>query len=210
MKDIKSAIKKIVSEILKEMTSTGSVAGYQTPFAFSRKGAGKNAATKGSEKLGYKPVKDIDETVEEEYEKLNEEASYDASKDVQSLKQAMASTESSLEQKFRQNLTQKLAGKNVQAQASKGYGQAEKMYNVRVDAVTLEDYYGKDDYKLILHGAESGRQEKDKQFFVNTAIPLKIMSNATQAGVSQPAVPTAVAPVAPVAPTTPLEKQIAN
>lgn len=41
---------------LDEMTTTGAVAGYQTPFAFSKKGFSK-AAIKASKSLGYTPVK---------------------------------------------------------------------------------------------------------------------------------------------------------
>ena len=52
----KSALKKIVKEVLEEMSTTANVAGYQTPYAFS-KGNKKNRATKHAEKLGYKTVK---------------------------------------------------------------------------------------------------------------------------------------------------------
>jgi hypothetical protein len=38
------------------MSTTGGVGGYSTPFAFSKKGAGANAATKASQKLGFKTV----------------------------------------------------------------------------------------------------------------------------------------------------------
>ena len=46
----------MVKEILDEISTTGAVAGYQTPFAFS-KGNKKNRATKYAEKLGYKVTK---------------------------------------------------------------------------------------------------------------------------------------------------------
>lgn len=52
----KSALKKIVKEVLEEMSTTASVAGYQTPYAFS-KGNKKNNATKKMEKLGFKTIK---------------------------------------------------------------------------------------------------------------------------------------------------------
>tara|TARA_B100000497_G_C7442926_1_gene275386 strand:- start:21 stop:242 length:222 start_codon:yes stop_codon:yes gene_type:complete len=52
----KSRIIKMVKEILDEISTTGAVAGYQTPFAFS-KGNKKNRATKYAEKLGYKVTK---------------------------------------------------------------------------------------------------------------------------------------------------------
>jgi hypothetical protein len=52
----KTALTKIIKEVLEEMSTTGSVAGYQTPYAFS-KGSKKNKATKHAEKLGYKTIK---------------------------------------------------------------------------------------------------------------------------------------------------------
>jgi hypothetical protein len=52
----KSQVAKVIKEVLDEMNVTGAVAGYSTPIAFSRKGQGKNAATKTAEKLGYKTV----------------------------------------------------------------------------------------------------------------------------------------------------------
>jgi hypothetical protein len=52
----KSEIIKMVKEVLDEISTTGAVGGYQTPFAFS-KGKKKNRATKYAEKLGYKVTK---------------------------------------------------------------------------------------------------------------------------------------------------------
>ena len=50
----RSEIIKAIHEVLEEMSTTGGVGGYSTPFAFSKKGAGANAATKASQKLGFK------------------------------------------------------------------------------------------------------------------------------------------------------------
>ena len=52
----RSKLVKVVREVIEEMSTTAGVAGYQTPFAFS-KGNKKNRATKKMEKLGYKVVK---------------------------------------------------------------------------------------------------------------------------------------------------------
>lgn len=52
----RSAIRKAVKEVIEELSTTAGVAGYMTPFAFS-KGNKKNRATKQAEKLGYKTVK---------------------------------------------------------------------------------------------------------------------------------------------------------
>ena len=45
-----------LQEVLQEMSVSGDAGGYSTPFAFSKKGAGKSTATKTAEKLGYKTV----------------------------------------------------------------------------------------------------------------------------------------------------------
>ena len=50
----RSEIVKAIHEVLEEMSTTGGVGGYSTPFAFSKKGAGANAATKATQKLGFK------------------------------------------------------------------------------------------------------------------------------------------------------------
>ena len=52
----RSTIRKAVKEVIKELSTTAGVAGYMTPFAFS-KGNKKNRATKQAEKLGFKTVK---------------------------------------------------------------------------------------------------------------------------------------------------------
>ena len=44
---------------LSEETGTGAVAGYATPYAFSKKSGSKRALA-ATEKMGYKKVKDID------------------------------------------------------------------------------------------------------------------------------------------------------
>ena len=47
----------LIREILEEEGNvTGAVGAYQTPKAFSKKGQGKNIATKTAEHLGYKTV----------------------------------------------------------------------------------------------------------------------------------------------------------
>lgn len=51
-----SEIRKVIQEVLTEMSTTGDAGGYLTKYAFSKKGQGKNVATKTAEKLGYKTV----------------------------------------------------------------------------------------------------------------------------------------------------------
>ena len=52
----RSQVAAVIKEVLDEMNVTGAVGGYLTPKAFSKKGQGKNTATKAAEKLGYKTV----------------------------------------------------------------------------------------------------------------------------------------------------------
>jgi len=54
---LKTAIKEIIKQCLGEMTGTGAVAGFATPYAFGNRG--KKIATKSLP--GYKVAKDIDE-----------------------------------------------------------------------------------------------------------------------------------------------------
>ena len=54
MNKLKNIIKMLAKEVIDEMSGTGAVAGYATPFAFSK--GGKNQATKAIEKLGFKTV----------------------------------------------------------------------------------------------------------------------------------------------------------
>jgi hypothetical protein len=52
----RSEVVKAVQEVLAEMSVSGDAGGYLTKYAFSKKGQGKNVATKTAEKLGYKTV----------------------------------------------------------------------------------------------------------------------------------------------------------
>lgn len=62
---LKELIKSLIKKELDEMTGTGAVAGFSTPFAFSKKG-GTNNATKATLKQnpGSKVAKEIDEEEE--------------------------------------------------------------------------------------------------------------------------------------------------
>ena len=52
----RSEVIKAVQEVLTEMSVSGDAGGYLTKYAFSKKGQGKNVATKTAEKLGFKTV----------------------------------------------------------------------------------------------------------------------------------------------------------
>ena len=245
MKDIKTIIRELVSEILDEVSTTGGVSGYQTPYAFGRKGK-KNKATEYTEKMGYTLSEKNDEVGEEDSDvnndgkvdksdgylmvrrkaignamkksskkkNLKEDTQYDASKDINSLKKSIASTEAGLEKKFIDELRQKFLGKNMEINGSKGYGQFKTKYSIRVMDVSIEDWYGKDDYQLILTG------EDKKKYFVDVAVPVKILTAAPAAAAPSAAAPSAAAPsaaaapaaaaAAPAAPKSPIDQQISK
>jgi len=167
MKDLKPIIKKIVEELLAEMTATGNVSGYSTPFAFSK--SGKNKATAYIEKMGYKVCED--ESENEKDEVLLEDVNYDSSKDITAFRKSLSAAEVSLSQKFSDSLKKKLLGKNIEVQASKGYGQFKTKYSLRVLDIKVEDWYGKEDYQLIITG------EDRKQYFIDVTVPIKIVDS---------------------------------
>lgn len=51
-----SELRQIVRGVLDEISTSAGAGAYSTPFAFAKKGQGKNIATKTAEKLGYKTV----------------------------------------------------------------------------------------------------------------------------------------------------------
>ena len=240
MKDIKTIIRELVSEILDEVSSTGGVSGYSTPYAFSRKGE-KNKATEYTEEMGYTLAEKNDGVGKEDSDvnndgkvdksdgyllnrrkaignamkkpskkkmkkpskkkNLKEDTQYDASEDIISLKKSIASTEAGLEKKFIDEIRQKFLGKNMEINGSKGYGQFKTKYTLRVMDVSIEDWYGKDDYQLILTG------EDKKKYFVDVAVPVKILTAAPAVAAPAAAAPAAAAPAVP---KSPIDQQISK
>jgi hypothetical protein len=213
MKNLREMIRKMVKEALTEMTATGDVAGYQTPGAFRKKG--KNAATAYIEKMGFTLVGDVESSNDGGV--LSEAMSYDSSKDMNDFRKSLSSAETSISQKFSSALKQKLLGKNVELTGSKGYGQFKTKYTLRVFDITVEDWYGKEDYQLIITGDDK------KQYFVDVSVPIQITDVQSKSGVPAASVPTAptaqpkkpiqptnatVKPVVTKAPVTDLEKAI--
>jgi hypothetical protein len=56
--DLRALVREALSELLDEMTTTGAVAGYETPNAFGNKRKRKKIATNST---GYDVVKELDE-----------------------------------------------------------------------------------------------------------------------------------------------------
>jgi hypothetical protein len=70
--DLQEYIKQLVQQELDEMSVSGDAGGYLAPNAFSKKGQGKNAATKYAEKMGFKLVKNPSMNNESNYDKASQ------------------------------------------------------------------------------------------------------------------------------------------
>ena len=70
--DLKEYIKELVRKELEEMSGTGGGEAYATPYAFSRKGQGANAATKNAEESGWKLAKKPTTSKVVDYKKIFE------------------------------------------------------------------------------------------------------------------------------------------
>ena len=60
-KSFNSLVTSLAEEILDEMTTTGDIAGYNTPFAFSGKNSSKRKKKVATNSTGYDLVEGIDE-----------------------------------------------------------------------------------------------------------------------------------------------------
>lgn len=213
---LREYIKTIVRELLGEMSTTGAVSGYSTPFAFSARG-GKNVATKTAERMGF-TVSDCKCEGECSCDKksLTEDINYNVAKDITAFQQQLASSESTLLQKYVDSLKKKFLGKTVEMQASKGYGQFNTKYTVKVVDVSIEDWYKKESYQLIFTGDDK------KKYFVNQSVPVRIITSPTSTIPAaevpsqkpspsvQPTVTAPTNPVQPKPPQTDLDRQISK
>lgn len=71
---------------------------------------------------------------------------------------------------FQEKLLQKLGNKKVLIRASKGYGQPKKDYTINVTGASIDFYYER--YVVIL------KDEKDKEYFLETGMKIKILGPA--------------------------------
>lgn len=69
--ELEAVIKEIVKGILKEITTTGAVSGYNVPSAFTRKG-GSERGVQGSRKLGYELTKSGEDEMNRKADRLVE------------------------------------------------------------------------------------------------------------------------------------------
>jgi hypothetical protein len=71
---------------------------------------------------------------------------------------------------FQEKLMQKVGGKKVLIRASKGYGQPKKDYTINVTGVSIDFYYER--YVVIF------KDEKEKEYFLETGMKIKILGQA--------------------------------
>jgi hypothetical protein len=71
--DLKEYIKQLVRELLDEISTTSGGEAYSTPFAFTKKGQGANAATKQAQRSGWKLAKKPTTSKIVDYKKIFQE-----------------------------------------------------------------------------------------------------------------------------------------
>ena len=99
---------------------------------------------------------------------------YDLGKDFFTFHRTIDGADGQIRQQFEQTINAKLTGKRVQAQASRGYKQFQKVYEFDISRVTLEDYY--DNYVVV---AYDNTTPKAKEYFLKSGFKVQIIGPAT-------------------------------
>jgi len=117
---------------------------------------------------------------------------YSPSFDVTDFEKRIAQSTETAKNNLQDKLMQKIGGKKVLIRASKGYGQPKKDYTINVTGVSIDFYYER--YVVIL------KDEKDKEFFLETGMKIKILGAAdvSKSKKSPTQKPTTAPTVAPV------------
>jgi hypothetical protein len=116
---------------------------------------------------------------------------YTPSFDFTDFEKTIAQSTETAKNNFQAKLMEKVGGKKVTIRASKGYGQPKKDYTINVTGVSIDFYYER--YVVIL------KDEKDKEYFLETGMTIKILGPADLKGkkqnkVASPVPKTTVAP----------------
>lgn len=99
---------------------------------------------------------------------------YSPSFDFNDFQSKLAQSTETAKNNFQNKLLQKVNGKKVIIRASKGQpGQPLKDYTINVNGASVDYYYDK--YVVIL------RDEKDKEYFLDTMMKIKILGSAEAA-----------------------------
>jgi hypothetical protein len=126
---------------------------------------------------------------------------YSPAFDFNDFETKLAQATESAKNNFQEKLMSKVGGKQVLVRASKGQpGQPLKDYTIDVTSVSVDYYY--DRYVVIL------KDEKEKEYFLNTMMKIKVLGPGETAGNKAPK--AATAPAAPSAPAQPAPEQTPN
>lgn len=173
--EVKRKIKKLITgefkDDLKEATTTGCVAGFQTPYAFSprKKSIGnKRAATVAT---GYTIAKNDESAVDERL--ISEETEYNLKTDFDRFMTKLKNADFAVENEMQTILNKQLKGRKVVLHGSKGYKQFKKDYEVDVVSVKVEDYYG--NFEVVATGSDG------KEYFIDRNFKVKILGGAAPA-----------------------------
>jgi hypothetical protein len=119
-------------------------------------------------------------------------AEYSPGFDFNEFESKLAQATEAAKTNFQNKLLQKVNGKKVIIRASKGQpGQPLKDYTINVSGVSVDYYYDK--YAVIF------KDEKDKEYFLNTMMKIKIVG-AAEVSAEKTKKPVTQAPPVPVAP----------
>lgn len=95
---------------------------------------------------------------------------YSPAFDFNDFENKLAQATETAKNNFQEKLLQKVGGKKVLVRASKGYGQPKKDYTINVSAVSIDYYYER--YVIIF------KDEKEKEYFLDTGMKIKILGAA--------------------------------
>lgn len=122
----------------------------------------------------YKESENLKESVNIKFaDILNEEYFYNPRPAFDQFKTSITGATEQVKQKFSKEIEAKVLGKSVVARASKGYGQIEKDYEIKVADVKIEWY--SESYTLIFTG------EDKKDYYINPNYQIKVLDGADPA-----------------------------
>jgi hypothetical protein len=176
-------------EPIDEASTTGSVAGVMTPFAFSKNGIGNE---KSGRKCGYEPTytgkskNKVNQIVRNRKQlKLdegvnailqNEEVDkFEIASSFNEFQSKLNSSSNELKKSFQKKILQKILGKKIKASSSKGQGQIVSDYFINVTGAEIDFYKNK--YVIVIIGKEEGKHTT-KRYFLNPSSPIVIFGNS--------------------------------
>lgn len=111
---------------------------------------------------------------------------YNVSAEFSDFEAKIARTTAESKAAFLQNLNNRVLGKKVSIQASKGYGQPVRDYEISVTSTSLDYFY--DRYVVIL------RDEDDKEYFLKPGFKITILGQGEPLKVEKPKEPKTAEP----------------